>query len=102
MMINFAYPRVRTWPPSYPLIKGRSNHALYWFLQFTSTCQSEPFCLKVMVRKLKGKEKKETGEQKRQRRTEIRAAREKLTTVVIPVLLGVVLLIALVFWFASR
>ena len=82
-----------------PLIKGRGDHAFYCF---TSTCGSEPFCLKVMVRKLKGKEKKETGEQKRQRRTEIRAAREKLTTVVIPVLLGVVLLIALVFWFASR
>ena len=55
-----------------------------------------------MVRKLKGKAKKENSVQKKERKTETRAAREKLFTVVLPIIGGVVLVIFFLFYWATR
>ena len=55
-----------------------------------------------MVRKLKGKPRKETNEEKRQRKRENLEARGKIVTVVLPVIGGLVVLLLLLFYWVSK
>ena len=55
-----------------------------------------------MVRQLKGATRKETKREKLQRRQENRAAREKISTFVVPILLVVVIAVAIFIYFAAR
>ena len=55
-----------------------------------------------MVRQLKGATRKETKREKLQRRQENRAAREKISTFVVPILVVVLIAVAVFIYFAAR
>ena len=55
-----------------------------------------------MVRKLKGKPSKETHQEKRQRKKENLEAKQKIATVVFPVLVGLLILLVLIFYWVSK
>lgn len=63
-------------------------------------CRSQ--LLASMVKKLRGPVKKETKQERRDRRKDNRAAREKLCSVVIPVLVALFLCILVLFYWATR
>ena len=54
-----------------------------------------------MVRKLRGPVKKESKEEKRQRRRDNVEGKQKILTVAVPVLLGVIALVVLLVWMKS-
>ena len=54
-----------------------------------------------MVRKLKGPVKKESKEERRQRRQENADGKDKIWSVAVPALLGVVVLFLVILWLTS-
>ena len=55
-----------------------------------------------MVRQLKGATRKETKREKLQRRQDNRAAKEKISTFVVPVLVAILIAVAVFIYLAAR